>query len=234
MAGSKKALHFFPGPKVILWVVDGAVVLQSEAWGGEKADPKKHYDVMKPRQTTPGNYVVYSYGPYKTNSWSLSKITWGTRLSLDATGNAVLFETRGGRKPWARVEERIPGATKSFIQGEYYKLYGLSGKYDSDGDLVPDLWVFNDFGAYAVMYFKDLNHNRKLDRGTEKLSGEMMHTTPDNEAQVALGEDVVFAPSHGCVHLNQLDRDKFYTAGAFDRGIDLVVHKYSEEVPASF
>ena len=229
MAGSKE-LHFYPGTHEMVWLVNGAVVLKAEAWGGEKADPKKHYDTMKPRQTTPGRYVVFSYEPYRTNTWALSKIEWGTKLSLDPTGNHVMFESRSGGKSWTRVEDRIPGAAKSELQRLYYLLYGLTGKYDSDGDLVPEIWVFNDFGAYAVRYFKDRNKNKKLDpkRG-EALSGEMIHTTPDNEAQVAQGTEVKLEPSHGCIHMNPLDRDKFYTAGAFDKGIDLVIHGYGEK-----
>jgi hypothetical protein len=40
------------------WVVDGATVAAAEARGGESPDPKLHYDVMKPRPTTPGRLVV--------------------------------------------------------------------------------------------------------------------------------------------------------------------------------
>jgi len=47
--------------------------------------------------------------------------------------------------------------------------------------------LFNDFGPVAVRYFRDDNHNRRLD-GKEYLSGEMFHTTPDNEAQAARGQ----------------------------------------------
>jgi hypothetical protein len=92
--------------------------------------------------------------------------------------------------------------------------------------------VFNDFGANAVRYFVDLNKNRKLD-GREHLSGEMIHTTPENEAQDAKKETVTLAPSHGCIHVKPSDREALLKAGAFARGTDLVIHKYGEKVPAT-
>jgi hypothetical protein len=41
--------------------------------------------------------------------------------------------------------------------------------------------------APEIRYFEDKNNNRKLD-GKEQLSGEMNHTTPDNEAATARGQ----------------------------------------------
>lgn len=51
-------LHFFPGAHQLLWVVGGKVALRAEAWGGEQPARGVHYDVMKPRPTTPGRFVV--------------------------------------------------------------------------------------------------------------------------------------------------------------------------------
>jgi hypothetical protein len=103
--------------------------------------------------------------------------------------------------------------------------------YDPDGDYVPDIWVFNDFGAEAVRYFRDKNADRKLDAG-EVVSGEMIHTTPENEAQTAKGEPVTFEPSHGCIHVSPGDRARLRAARAFDRGTTLVIHTYAEDPPA--
>jgi hypothetical protein len=92
--------------------------------------------------------------------------------------------------------------------------------------------VFNDFGPWAVRYFKDKNHNKKLDAG-ESLSGEMIHTTPENEGQIVKGEPVTLEPSHGCIHVSPADRDRFHAVGAFDKGVDLIIHVYAEAVPAT-
>jgi hypothetical protein len=228
---AKKTLHFFPGPKVMLWVIDGAIIEKGEAWGGEMPDPSITYKVMKPRPTTPGKYIVQSYAPYRTNTWPLSKIRWGTPLKVDGSTGDVLYDTGQRKRRWVKLTDLLgPGATLDAIKAEYKAKYGSSGKYDADGDGVPDAWVFNDFGPMAVRYFRDANHNRKLDNG-EFLSGEMIHTTPKNEAQTAVGDTVALEASHGCIHLRPADRDRFNAAGAFRPGTDLVIHKYTEAVP---
>ncbi|GAA3916134.1 L,D-transpeptidase [Litoribacillus peritrichatus] len=97
---------------------------------------------------------------------------------------------------------------------------------------VPKTWIFNDFGPVAIRYFKDLNNNGKLD-GRETLSGEMFHTTPDNEAEYAQKLPVRLYPSHGCIHLKPTDRDKLFSIGAFKRGTLFTVHKYTERFTGS-
>ena len=225
-----RQLHFFPGVRQMIWPVAGKTSIFAEAWGGEEPDPSIKYDVMKPRPTTPGRYRIFSYAPYQTNTWNMSKIAWGTRLSIDASGRHLLYESGLTNRPWRRVEDKIPAATLDAIRAHYYSLYGSSGKHDTNGDGIPDTWVFNDFGPRAVRYFRDKNKNKKLDKG-ESLSGEMIHTTPDNEAQVATGDTVRLAPSHGCIHVNPTEREQLYMAGAFDRGVELIIHPYGESVP---
>jgi hypothetical protein len=226
----KKTLHFFPGDGSIIWMVDGRIVLRSNAWGGESPDPTIHYRVMPPRRTTPGKYVIHSYGPYRTNTWPMSRIQWGTKLKLSPKGD-VMFETGERRRRWMRVEDRIPHATTSKIQQFYFSMYGNDRRHDSNGDHVPDIWVFNDFGPKAVRYFKDKNHNKKLDPG-ESLSGEMIHTTPKNEGQASTGAPVTLEASHGCIHVAPADRDRLHAAGAFRSGTDLVIHGYDEHPSA--
>jgi hypothetical protein len=215
-------LHFFPKPRLLIWVVDGKPKLRTEAWGGAAPVHGATYDVMKPRKTTAGRYVVHSYAPYRTNTWTWSKIAWGTRLILDGAGSQVLYETGMSARPWLPVQQKIPQATAAVIKRYHFQLYGE--------ERIPDTWVFNDFGANAVRYFKDSNKNRKLD-ADEALSGEMIHTTPENEAQTQRGLAVALDPSHGCIHVRPADRDRFHAAGAFRTGNDFVVHRYDEDVP---
>jgi hypothetical protein len=214
----------------MLWVVGEKILERVVAWGGEGPASGVVYDVMKPRATTPGRYVIHSYEAYRTNTWPWSKISWGTRLKVDAVAGEVLFEAGGSGRPWTKVRERIPGISTRDIRDAYWALYGGSRKYDADGDQVPEIWVFNDFGPKAVRYFRDLDHNRRLD-ANERLSGEMIHTTPDNEAEAALGDPVVLGPSHGCIHVDPFDRDRLHRAGAFNRGTDLFIHGYDAKVP---
>lgn len=76
-------------------------------------------------------------------------------------------------------------------------------------------------------YFKDLNSNRKLD-SNESLSGDMIHTTPDNEAQYSLGQTVTLMKSHGCIHIRPQDRNTLNAMGIFKPGTSFTVHKYDE------
>jgi hypothetical protein len=230
MPKSKGELRFYPGPHTLIWVVDGKAQITAGAWGGEVANPKVKYATMKPRPTTPGRYVIYSYAPYQTATWAMSRIKWGTPLKLDSSGQHVMYSTGSTSHPWKKVEDKIPGATAGWIKAYYYRLYGGKGKYDTNHDGVPETWVFNDFGPRAVRYFQDLNRNKKLD-GKESLSGEMIHTTPENEAQVDTGKDVTLVPSHGCIHVNPIERDQLYNAGAFERGTDLIIYSYKEAIP---
>lgn len=223
---ASKVLHFFPGPKVLLWRVDGKVELRAEAWGGADPDPANPDPTMEPQRTTPGRYVVHSYAPYRTNTWSLSKLRWGTPLKV-VSGDVYYATGKSGAGAWRKLSDLMPGMTPARLQKAHRILFGK--------DVVPDTWVFNDFGPKAVRYFRDKNHNKKLDSDEgEALSGEMIHTTPDNEGQVVKGEAVTLAPSHGCVHVNPVERDKFHAAGAFKRGTDFIIHKYTEDVPTAW
>lgn len=78
-----------------------------------------------------------------------------------------------------------------------------------------------------------MNHNKKLDAG-ENLSGQMIHTTPQDEANTVLGKDVQLTNSHGCIHLKPMDRDLLEKAGAFAKGTDLVIHAYEKLIPKEF
>lgn len=221
----KKELHFFPDQKKMMWVINGLSSITVEAWGGELPDPKVKYSIMKPRKTTPGKYVIYSVVAYQTKTWPFSRITWGTSIKLSSDGEKVLYKTGMLGKPWKPINDLIPGATPDTIRDYYHKLYG---EYK-----IPDQWVFNDFGVKAIRYFQDLNHNKTLDKN-ERLSGEMIHTTPNDEANTALGKKIKLEESHGCIHLKPLDRDKLEKAGAFTKGTDLTIHQYDETIPVEF
>jgi hypothetical protein len=225
-------LHFFPHANRIAWTVGRRILFDAEGWGGATPKPGVKYDTMKPQPTTPGTYVVQDHGPYTTATWELSRIPWGAALKVHPDGEHLLYQggAGGGAAGWNRVDKKVPTANVAWIKGVYKDLYGKTGIYDSNGDGIPDKWVFNDFGPWAVRYFRDLNRNRKLD-GAEELMGEMIHTTPENEAQTARALPVGLEPSHGCIHIKPFDRDKFLKGGAFASGNLLVVHGPSEVVP---
>ncbi|MGI2178415.1 hypothetical protein [Shewanella frigidimarina] len=98
--------------------------------------------------------------------------------------------------------------------------------------IVPESWVFNDFRPIAIRWFKDLNGNKLLD-SIESLSGQIFHTTSDNEAETTLGSPVHLRLSHGCIHLKPNDRNRLFAIGAFKRGTSFTVHQYHERYKAN-
>jgi hypothetical protein len=96
---------------------------------------------------------------------------------------------------------------------------------------LPKSWVFNDFGHITCYFYKDKNTNRRLDRD-EQIHREYFHTTPDDEAKTAAGKPVVLQESHGCIHLKPNDSDFMISMGYFKQGNLVIVHPYSDTVPA--
>ena len=69
--------------------------------------------------------------------------------------------------------------------------------------------------------------------GREEFSEEMVHATPDNEAQHTLANPmhpVKLVPSHGCIHIKATGRDILKTLSLFIPGASFVVHKYRERI----
>lgn len=225
MTQRSKELHFFPGEKLLLWVVDAKVEVRAEAWGGEPPQPGVQYNVMAPRRTTPGRYVIHSYEPYRTKTWVYSQIAWGTPIAK-GPNDTILHPAAPGQAPSKVLTDKQgnPLSAKE-IEQEHFTIFGRSG--------FPHTWVFNDFGPWSVRYFRDKNGNRRLDRG-EHLSGEMIHTTPDNEGQTAQGSPVTLDYSHGCVHIKPLARDLFHRKGAFTKGTAFIIHSYQARLPRAW
>jgi hypothetical protein len=123
----------------------------------------------------------------------------------------------------------MPDATPGLVKREFHHMWGGNRVYDRDGDGIPDVWVLNDFGPMAINYFRDPNRNRKRDPG-EKVMGEMIHTTPDNEGETDQGKPVRLDHSHGCIHVRPADLTRLLRRGAFTIGELLVVHGPNEIV----
>lgn len=209
-------LHFYPGQNLLIIRNKSKAIGSFEAWGGPAtlgSDPR-----MAEEPTWPGSYIIDKIQRYSTPTWPMSKIKWGTRLRDMPGQNDVYYELANGK--WASV--------KNDIKIQRYELIGLYKQYYGPKQAkVPEYWVFNDFGPIAIRWFKDLNGNKKLD-GKERLSGQMFHTTPENEAQYIRGLPLQMVPSHGCIHLKPTDRDVITAYGAFKPKTIFIVHEYSE------
>lgn len=103
--------------------------------------------------------------------------------------------------------------------------YNLYNKY-----IVPDKWLFNDFGHQTCYFFKDVNKKFRLDK-KEHIHSEFIHTTPTNEAETAKGEHVLLEYSHGCIHIKPKDIDDMIAKNYLKKGNLLIVHSYDRAAP---
>lgn len=211
-------LHFFPGPKILIYAKAGKIVGQFKAVGGPEKEQPKTGAEMPAGPTNAGHYLIEKMEAYHTPSWGRSNIAWGT--PLQDKGNDVWYQLKNGI--YASVQRDFKISRKDIMEW-HLELYKQ--------EIVPNTWVFNDFGPLAVRYYKDLNKNGKQDTN-EPLEGEMIHTTPENEAQTENGESVELGESHGCIHVRPVDRDTLKKLGAFKSGVPFTVHPYNELSPA--
>lgn len=215
-----REIHFYPKTKVLVaFAVKGkarAMLHIIEAWGGPESGG--HDPHMNPIPTTAGEYRIGAIKAYRTRTWTWSQIPWGTRLRDEPTLNDVFFQKSSIK--WISV--KTLGISRDAIRREYFELWGRLE--------VPRIWVFNDFGPLAIRYYRDKNKNRRRD-ADEPMMGEMIHTTPEDEAATALGRAFSLAESHGCVHIRPADRDKLMNAGVFKVGVPFIVHRYNEVFP---
>ena len=218
---NKLELHFYPGIKQLILLTDGNQTGVFEAWGGPANKFCEQNQPMCQTPTEAGRFVIYDQKPYKTNTWPRSQIAWGTPLK--DTGSDVLYDTgQQGTNQWKSISKKYGGDTtaiRDYLKDQNRILFGRNE--------VPRAWVLNDFGPIAIRYFKDKNHDGKLN-GTERTEGSMFHTTPENEGEYAQGKKMNMTESHGCIHIRPPDRDVLIKLGAFDMGTPLVIHKYSE------
>lgn len=207
-------LHFYPGQHLLLVRHAGRIRARYEARGGPASpgsDPR-----MAEEPTWPGIYYIHRVESYRTNTWPMSRIRWGTALQDKPVLDDVWY--RLGSGAWASIKKdhRI---SRTDILRAHQRLHGTLK--------IPDTWIFNDFGPLAIRWFRDLNGNRRLD-GRESLSGQMFHTTPENEAEHQRRSAVQLVPSHGCIHLKPSDRDELIRMGAFSAQTAFTVYRYDE------
>jgi len=194
------------------------IVATYDAVGGPRV-PIKGGDGLTMGPTDQGNYVMAYCGRHTSPTYRYwSRIPWGASLKEEKGVLKVFVKGR-----WQPLRNFTP-ATKNEILDRHEALYGVRK--------VPPKWVFNDFGHMTCKFFRDKNRNRRLDAG-EKIHPEYIHTTPDDEAQSAMGAPVILVESHGCVHVKPKDIDEMGKKGYLKAGNSVIVHKYTETAPVA-
>ncbi|XXY52619.1 DUF4157 domain-containing protein [Sorangium sp. So ce269] len=212
---TKDGLHFFPGQQLLVYIKGGKAVAQYPARGGPPAS--KPGGALPADPTTEGEFLLLKEEAYRTQTWKWSRIAWGTQIK--DTGSDVQYRLKRDKETWASVADY--GFTRDEILKRHQALYGTQ--------VIPSTWIFNDFGPKAFRYYRDVNKNRQYDERVDQLMPDMLHTTPDDEAQVKRGQPVTLTDSHGCVHLKPGDRDDMIGRGILAPGTPFIVHPYTEK-----
>ncbi len=210
-------LHFFPGQGIIVHIKGGKEAGKYRGEGG----PRVAYTDSSGNEATPtrkGEYRILRTEAYQTPTYGWSRLAWGTELQDQPKKNDVYFKNSKGN--WSSLSKEY-GLTRDQVLDSHQRLYGTRS--------VPATWVFNDFGKQAVRYYRDVNSNQKYDPKVDELMSDMLHTTPDDEAEVSKGQPALLGESHGCVHIDPTERDQMSKAGAFAPGTTFIVHGYDDE-----
>ncbi len=197
-----------------------------DAHGGP-SDVKMGGDGHAQTSTTVGRFVIksvekhVSYGRYAI--WS--GIAWGTDVKID--GGIVMVKLNGTWKKltdvnakWAQYKNDQKGVRDMVLQYQR-TLYPNSP--------IPTKWLFNDFGHVSVKYFKDINHDRRMN-GKEHIMGDFIHTTPGDEASTVSRKIFQLTESHGCIHVKPNDIDTMIGNGYLKKGNTIEVHPYTRKV----
>jgi len=194
------------------------LVATYDAVGGPKMR-RREQDGFWAGPTDAGTYVMHRCGKHSSRTYAAwSKIPWGSQLKEEDGQLLVMYKGK-----WTPLEKITPVRKKDIL--DYHeKLYGTRK--------IPETWIFNDFGHKTCYFFKDKNKNRRLDRSKgERIHPEYFHTTPPNEAEADLGEEVDLQESHGCIHLKPGDIDVMTKRGYMKRGTKVVIHSYTGRIP---
>ena len=196
------------------------IIYATQARGGPSQPNMNTDDGYPAGPTNAGKFRILRCGRHRSRERyrDYSGVKWGTPLRKH---KGVLQVKIKGR--WEKLSKHS-GLSERDIIDAYYELYGKKE--------FPDKWLFNDFGHKTCYYFKDINHNRRLDKGNgEKLHGEFIHPTPEDEAKSAQGKAIVLTESHGCVHIKPQSIDYMIKKGYLKKGNIFQVHNYSEKAP---
>jgi RHS repeat-associated protein len=192
------------------------VIVNSLMAAGGPSKSQMGSDGFMMTPTDSGKFRIFGSWAHSSSRYpAWSAVPWGSKLK-ERRGK-LYIKVRG---KWSLLS-KYSNVTKTEIMDYYDDLYGKR--------ILPDKWVFNDFGHLTFFYYKDRNNNKKLDKGKEKIHGEFIHSSPDTEAMTAQGQKVKLKHlyvSHGCIHIRPIDIDEILKKGYLKKGYEFIVHSY--------
>ncbi|MEM9836470.1 MAG: hypothetical protein AAF828_08205 [Bacteroidota bacterium] len=237
--------------------------------------PDKITPVLKKEHYTPtqsGLFTINSVSPHRSGGrWEFSTVTWGAATKIEKGIVQVKLRSKfiplRSIKAWSKYshKEILEKVLKAY--DDFFDVYTNAGialsrvklmeaakiTYISTGKAgkeIPDKWMLNDFGHLSIKYYKDKNHNGRLD-GKEGIVADFVHSSPNTEmftrlppryqGSVLKAEVLKSQPdnsrdklllrllnwSHGCIHILPADMDEMVKEGYAKKGNILKVHDYT-------
>ena len=175
---------------------------------GHTADPSKA-----------GTYKLGQGKSVITKSWSTSQIAWGAPLREH--GGNIEFKNPG--ENW-RVAVRGDEPELGIEKKEFYE--------DEAQTMLSPTWRKNDFGETGFR--------------VEGSPGLFVHTSPDTEEalkeecaaqgtdeQHVVHQEMQLGHSHGCLHVDPYDRNRWMRTGYLQKGVTIVIKKYEDTLDVS-
>jgi hypothetical protein len=144
-----------------------------------------------------GSYLLGAGAPHRTDAWMMSQIRWGAALRENADGE-VEFQDPGSTT-WKVATGDHPDITQAIPKSAFYS-----------GGVLATEWRKNDFGAVSWR--------------VQNSPGLYIHTTPKDENNLLSTDDMSY--SHGCIHVDPIERDHMMARGYLQGGVTLEIKTY--------
>jgi hypothetical protein len=170
---------------------------------GHTADPSKA-----------GSYKLGAGKSVITKSWATSQIAWGAPI----------------REHDGEIQFKNPGKDWQYATGKHAVTKDLTREYflDESGNVVKE-WRLNDFGETGFR--------------VEGSPGLYIHTGPESEEalkqevevqgtdeQHVVHEQMELTHSHGCLHVDPYDRNRWMRTGYLQKGVTITIKKYEDSL----
>lgn len=194
--------------------VNGQLVAAYEARGGP---PLQFVDDTHTADPTPaGDYRLGRQHAHTTRNWTFSQIPYGAALRWSNDGQNVQFRP-SNEEHWSNATA-VAGARSPLNQP--LSVADLLDPADTIpgehwANHLPKLYKRNDFGTHAW----------NLERSGARTA-YYVHTTPVDEMNTEVGDNVLLETSHGCLHIKPADRDEMMKQGYLQAGVRFTVKSY--------
>lgn len=199
-----------PGHGTIYVQVDGNVVDRIQARGGPPFVMKDGSHTADPSKA--GTYKLGEGKSVVTKNWAYSQIAWGAPLR-EEDGNIEYKNPGEGWKVAVKGEDPVLGIPKD----QFY----LGGKLMSK-------WVRNDFGETAYKVEGSPGLFIHTDPETESTLRKEKHDQKITDETQLVHNPMELIHSHGCLHVDPYDRNRWMRSGYLQKGVTIVIKKYED------